>query len=99
MLKVCGGQGLSKSVRLSQDWPLVQYLPKHWASNLSTRMGILNVTLFGLFVLARLVLHVKTVQLLPVAISGKPAVGWVCGGVRAQNSRNFAVNLANEGTL
>jgi hypothetical protein len=45
-------------------------------------MGILNVTLFGLFVLARLVLHVKTVQLLPVAISGKPAVGWVCGGVR-----------------
>jgi hypothetical protein len=38
-------------------------------------MGILNVTLLGLFVLARLVLHVKTVQLLPVAISGKPAMG------------------------
>ena len=38
-------------------------------------MGILNVTLLGLFVLARLVLHVKTVQLLPVAISGKPALG------------------------
>jgi hypothetical protein len=38
-------------------------------------MGILNVTLLGLFVLARLVLLVKTVQLLPVAISGKPAVG------------------------
>jgi hypothetical protein len=38
-------------------------------------MGILNVTLLGLFVLARLVLHVKTVQLLPVAMSGKPAMG------------------------
>ena len=38
-------------------------------------MGILTVTLLGLFFLTRLFSHVKTVQLLRVAISGKPAVG------------------------
>jgi hypothetical protein len=38
-------------------------------------MEILNVTLLGLFVLARLIIHVKTVQLLPIAIGGKPAMG------------------------
>jgi hypothetical protein len=38
-------------------------------------MGILYATQLGLFVLARLFIHVKTVQLLPVAISGKPAMG------------------------
>jgi hypothetical protein len=62
-------------------------------------MEILNVTLLGLFVLARLVLHVKTVQLLPVAISGKPAMGVGWGGMRPRNSQNFAVKLAKEGTL
>ena len=38
-------------------------------------MGILTVTLLGLFFLTRLVLQVKAVQLLCVAISGKPAMG------------------------
>jgi hypothetical protein len=38
-------------------------------------MGILYATLLGLFVLTRLFFHVKTVRLLPVAISRKPAMG------------------------
>jgi hypothetical protein len=37
-------------------------------------MGIFYATLLGLFVLARLFIHVKTVQVLPVAISEKPAL-------------------------
>jgi hypothetical protein len=38
-------------------------------------MAILYATLFALFVLTWLVIRVKTVQLLPLAISEKPTVG------------------------
>jgi hypothetical protein len=38
-------------------------------------MGIFYATLLGLFVLTRLFIYVKTVQVLPVAISEKPALG------------------------
>jgi hypothetical protein len=50
-------------------------------------MEILYATQLGLIIFIGLFVHVKTVQLLPVAISGKPAGGWVWGGVRAGNSQ------------
>jgi hypothetical protein len=46
-------------------------------------MAILYATLFALFVLTWLVIRVKTVQLLPLAISEKPVVGVDGEGRRA----------------
>jgi hypothetical protein len=62
-------------------------------------MGIFYATLLGLFVLTRLFIHVKTVQVLPVAISEKSALGVALNLVARRNSQQFAANIANEGNL
>ena len=56
-------------------------------------MGILYATLLGILILARLFIHVKAGQLLPVAVSEKQARGGAEGGVCAGNSQKFAVNI------
>ena len=62
-------------------------------------MGILYATQLGLFVLTRLFVHVKTVQLLPVAISRKPAMGVGLGRRARGRFQEFRSELAKEGTL
>jgi hypothetical protein len=62
-------------------------------------MGILYAAQLGLFFLTWLFVQVKTVQLLPVAISRKPAMGAGWSGVRLGNFQNFAAKTANEGNL